>query len=393
MKKNPVIVLGLYLPAIAILNHLRSLHYYCIGISHLPSAPGFKLKGKQLQCPSPTENPEELLAFLLKLAKPLKEKPVLFVTSDDYIEFLDMYSTSLIDFVLFPFASAHTANAISSKDGLAKFVQTHKLDAPVSATWTQSTGMDKSELTYPCIIKPKYAYEWRTKEMKSLLGFSKVLQVNSSEELDGWLSKISAYCSELIVQEIIPGPDDNLYYFVAIADQNSKIVGHFCGRKLRITPIHYGSASYVKTTDPAPLFPIAQEIVTFLNYRGPCGIEFKYDPRDNKYKLIEINARFGLWDLLSLKLDIDLASIYIQSLLGDVMPQTPKNDTKYWISITRDIAVLPAYRTEYRLSLLSILQNYLSANQIAEWDSREPSIFFHMLFSKAIHKLKGKLHV
>jgi predicted ATP-grasp superfamily ATP-dependent carboligase len=79
-------------------------------------------------------------------------------------------------------------------------------------------------------------------------------------------------------------------------------------------------------------------LLNSIDYTGPAGIEFKIDERDGQPKLIEVNARFGLWDNLCIYLDSDLFMAYYEDLTDQhPMLQHPQNKRVKWLSLSRDI--------------------------------------------------------
>ena len=71
-----------------------------------------------------------------------------------------------------------------------------------------------------------------------------------------------------------------------------------------------------------------------LKWKGPADIEFKMDAKDQKMKLIEINARFSGAVNFPISCGIDLPELTCQATLGRVDSIKDENDyvegVKYW---------------------------------------------------------------
>ena len=67
-----------------------------------------------------------------------------------------------------------------------------------------------------------------------------------------------------------------------------------------MTPIEGGPGAINITTNNPELCKIASKLMSELEWHGPAQVEFKYDHRDKKYKLIEINPK--LWGTLDLSI-------------------------------------------------------------------------------------------
>src|SRR3712207_2434983 len=57
-----------------------------------------------------------------------------------------------------------------------------------------------------------------------------------------------------------------------------------------------------------------------LGYHGIAQVETKLDPRDGRYKLIEINPRLWQWHGLAAACGVDLPWIAHRDLVGDRLP-------------------------------------------------------------------------
>jgi len=388
-------ILGLYIPGIAIIKHLSKLNIEIIGLSYIRNVPGFKLRfSKTYYIPSPNVRPELLVNWLINKAQQYSHKPVLFNTSDDFVQFLDTNKDKLKDYFLFPWESTGIAKMLTSKLELSRYAKSIKVALPNTFEVEDESDLNLNEISYPCLIKPLYANEWRSNEMKAIIGSNKVIIIQNSGEMDNWRQKLKGHKAKYLIQELIPGPDDNLFYCVVYRSRKGEIIRYFCGQKIRITPVHFGSASYVKTVSPDVFIPEINKLLGKSNYIGPAGIEFKIDDRDGSYKLIEVNARYGLWDNISIDLGTDVFGAYYE----DFTEQNPKlliPDSKIvrWLSLSRDIPDFINYIKEKQLSWFDWFKSLAPPLKIAEYFEGEIPLFLYMILSKPLNKLKRILHV
>src|SRR5262249_14221724 len=143
-----------------------------------------------------------------------------------------------------------------------------------------------SSIPYPCLIKPVRSNSWHAdavqRKLKTISGGSeKSILASTPEALIESYQAISEVDSNIIITEAIPGQDHDLLYFAFYRSSDGRI-WHFSGRKERITPIHFGSASYVVSTHDPHLDRVSIDFIEKLNYQGLGGIEFKRDARDGK---------------------------------------------------------------------------------------------------------------
>lgn len=109
-----------------------------------------------------------------------------------------------------------------------------------------------------------------------------------------------------IVSEFVPGPDRNLYTYGSYA-YRGEVKGSFTGRKLTQIPSTFGVAGTAESLGNIPeLEEQSLRLLAGTEFTGISQIEYKYDERDNKYKLMEINPRSWLWIHLSATVDRNL---------------------------------------------------------------------------------------
>ena len=80
--------------------------------------------------------------------------------------------------------------------------------------------------------------------------------------------------------------------------ENGKTLATLTQIRHLMYPITGGVGAINYTTHNAELGAIAIQLMESLDWTGPAQVEFKYDERDKKYKLIEINPK--LWGTLDL---------------------------------------------------------------------------------------------
>ena len=168
-----------------------------------------------------------------------------------------------------------------------------------------------NEVRYPVVIKAR-----------SGSGVEKGLRyANSKEELFLKYEEITSFESSTeavnysapLIQEYIPGE----LHDACTLSENGKVVTVLTQIRQLMNPIYGGPGAINVTTHNKPLAIIAIKLLEALNWNGPAQIEFKYDPRDQIYKIIEINPK--LWGTidLSIKVGINFPLMIKKILLGE----------------------------------------------------------------------------
>jgi predicted ATP-grasp superfamily ATP-dependent carboligase len=189
----------------------------------------------------------------------------------------------------------------------------------------------------------------------------------------------------MILQEIIPGPDDNLYKMQGYVNSHGMLVGKFFYRKLRQHPPHYGIARVGISTDRHPdVERLTEELLSRANYRGYFSNEFKLDPRDDQLKLIENNCRMPRSGMLALACGIDFPWLIYQDLVLDQQSDVAHYQTgTYWIDFWTDIYDSLFRRKDEEIPLRDYIGPYLARNKVfSDLNFRDLRPFLGVMFNR-----------
>ena len=123
---------------------------------------------------------------------------------------------------------------------------------------------------------------------------AKGLHVHSRVEALVRFREVQAAGFEVILQEYVPGPPTEHFFIDGFMDQEHVVRARFARQRLRMFPPDFGNSTYMVSVPIATVQPAMDSLETLLRhlrYRGIFSAEFKRDPRDGKFHLIEVNAR------------------------------------------------------------------------------------------------------
>jgi D-aspartate ligase len=242
---------------------------------------------------------------------------------------------------------------------------------PYPSTWypTHESDLDEIDLHFPVIIKP--AISIRMQHSARL----KALPAGSIEELHAQYRTASRLVSpdEIMVQEIIPGSGAS-QVSVATLCVDGKISQVMTARRRRQYPIDYGlGSSFVESVYLPELLEPAERMLSYMRASGMVEVEFKQDPRDGVYKLLDINVRPWGWHKLCIACGLDLPYMqYQDTVLGQPSPTlTPRYGTR-WIRVATD---LPAGIQELRAGITTpwnYLRSLIGHNTYSVLNLRDP---------------------
>jgi len=304
-------------------------------------------------CPYSEETrADDYIRFLVDFGKKLRTKAVLYPLSDRHVLLFSQHRTILQDYYSYVMPPHKTMERLTTKNGLHSVAQEYSIPAPQTYFVSESTSIHEiaRRVPYPAILKPTESTYWHSPEITRLLrkgllaGRAKVVLCQNAGELLNAFEQISVFNPHLVVQEVIPGEDSRLVYSAFYFDRASTPLGFFSGRKYRVVPTGFGSASYVRSFTDPELKELVIRSLSALRYQGLGGLEFKKDPRDGKYKLIEFNTRFGMWDGFGVRCGVDLPNISYQDALGrSVESQLEFRNDLIWVDWQRDVRACIAY--------------------------------------------------
>jgi len=110
--------------------------------------------------------------------------------------------------------------------------------------------------------------------------------------------------SEFMVQELVPGDDTSLFGYLAFWDEESRERAWLTKQKLRQSSA-FGDGAYQATVDAPEVAALARRLLSAIGYRGFVGVEFRRDPRDGVYKLMEINPRTVSGNQMAISAGVD----------------------------------------------------------------------------------------
>jgi D-aspartate ligase len=325
------------------------------GIDTDPSNPGRRSNAVTfVHCPySEATQEKEYIDFLVQFGRDLGVRAVLYPLSDRHVLLASQYRDVLAPYYDYVMAPHKTMVELTTKDGLDSVSREFSIPAPQTHFLDSDTDIHQvaAVVPFPAILKPTESTYWHSREITQLLrkglfeGRAKVILCHSPEELVSAYEQIAAYDPRMIVQEVIPGEDDRLVYAPFYLNRDSVPLGYFSGRKHRVIPTGFGSASFVETYSDPVLKELVFRILTSVGYQGLGGLEFKQDPRDGQYKLIEFNTRFGMWDGLGVRCGVDLPYIsYLDALHLPVESQFEFRTGVKWVDWQRDLRAFIDYR-------------------------------------------------
>ncbi len=229
----------------------------------------------------------------------------------------------------------------------------------------------KDELPYPLLVKPLLSYVYQQQFTRKM-----AIAGNWEELLSDWRNARDVGIDVMLV-EMIPGPDDLLCSYYTYLDEHGQALFDFTKRVIRRYPPVSGIGCYHITDRIPELKEPALRLLRGAGVRGLANVEFKLDSRDGQLKLIECNARFTAANCLVAASGFDLAQFVYNRLTG--RPQVPlvkfRTGLRLWYAY-EDYLAFRQLRRQSRMSWTQWLAGILHRQTFPyfAWDDPWPSI-------------------
>ncbi|UVI29683.1 carboxylate--amine ligase [Paenibacillus spongiae] len=337
-------------------------------------------------CPHPTYNQEELLTFLIRLGESLGKKAVLYAASDDFVYFISKFRESLSGLYSFLLPDHTLIEAVLDKRLTYELARKHNIPCPKTYIINHEDQLESlsNELTFPCILKPVFSDDYRKRLNK------KAIIIEKAETLQQEYRIYRQY-GELLIQELIPGNEDQLYGVGAFFDEKMNLIGLFTSKKLQQFPPYFGSASLMLSTREETSTELGIAFLEELQFKGFGKLEFKKDPRDGVMKFLEINARTWLSHSLSTACGVNICYLYYLSMTGqDPQPITNQKEGIKWVYLVRDFLSFRQKEKNGEMTFWEWIKNLSGKREYALFTWDDPMPFFRITFNHLYNAWKSR---
>lgn len=199
----------------------------------------------------------------------------------------------------------------------------------------------------------------------------KALDFQGRNEAEAALDRTRTAGLAMLLQEYIPGPADRHYFLDGVAARGGGFSVLFARRRLRIYPPRFGNSTAMISV---PLAEVRDAVTSLealaphVGLRGIFSAEFKLDPRDGRFKLIEVNPRPWWYVEFAATCGADVCVPAYRDALG--LPAAPAPSYRVGVRLAYPYHDWPAWRASTS-SLAGLLRFWCGATQ-PEWRRDDP---------------------
>jgi predicted ATP-grasp superfamily ATP-dependent carboligase len=339
-------------------------------VDHLPRSAWFsRYVVKRLRWHGQMDDPD-FVSFLLHMGKQHHlERWVLFPMQDEAVQLVACNAQQLAR--IYTLVTQEWDIVQWANDKRMTYRMARETGVPFPQTFYPAGEDDLVEMAiaFPAIIKPAIS----TRMQYSL--HLKALSVQSRQELVAQYRRALAVIrpDEVMVQEIIPGAGRSQYSCAAYCKEG-RMLASMTARRTRQYPIDYGlGSSFVEAVPVPALLEATQRLLDYMQVTGMVEVEYKFDERDQCYKLLDINLRPWGWHTLCVACGLDFPYMQYCDALGiDHGPILTPHYDHHWVRLLTDI---PAGLQEMRAGLSTpqrYVRSLLGKTEFSVLDWRDP---------------------
>ena len=300
-----------------------------VAVDHRRSALGFRSRyATPRLSPDPVRNEESYVRFLIALADSLDRPAPIFPTHDEHLNAIARNQDALGGRFLCPFSGWNVLGPLQRKRHQLEVARS--LGIPVPRTADEPT----EDFGFPVLVKPSDPIGFRRAFRRQSF------RCETPAELEEAYERARPY--DPLVQEFVPGGDDELYTLGSYLASDGEALGVFSGRKLLQTSPGVGTCRVGEAVWVEEVVELGLRLLRGLGFHGLSQVELKRDPRDGQFKLMEVNPRLWQWHSLATACGVDLPRIAYWDLLGARLPPARQNGTPRRWAITLMAGKRPA---------------------------------------------------
>jgi D-aspartate ligase len=261
---------------------------------------------------------------------------VLFPTRDETVAAFALHRQRLAEFFRVTTPAWDTVRWAWDKRNTYELAR--RLQIPAPRTWNVTSAKELAGLhsRLPLAIKPA------VKENFFYATGAKAWRANTPSELESLFERAARDIreEEILIQEIIPG-DGCVQFSYCAFFKDARAHSVLLARRMRQHPREFGrAATYVETIESSEIEELAERFLRAIDYYGIVEVEFKQDPRDGEYKLLDVNARTWGFHGLGPAAGVDFAHLLFADQCGQSTESSRARAGVGWLRLIPDLPVV-----------------------------------------------------
>jgi D-aspartate ligase len=330
--------------------------------------------------------PEQSVDRLTQIARDIGAMPLLLPTNDESALFVAENAAQLQDAFLFPVNPVEVVWSLYNKKTMHRLAKRLSIPTP-DVVFPESLPevLEFCErVQFPVMLKASDNIHTARHAGK------KMVIARSKDELIGQYRAMEDESHpSLMMQEYIPGRDDSVWMLNGYFGEHSECLFSMTAKKIHQTPVYTGMTA-LGVCLPNPAIEWATKtLVAAVGYKGILDIGYRYDARDGRYKLLDVNPRLGATFRLFVGQDgMDVTRAEYLHFTGQPVPISHSCTGRKWILEDADLASCVQYYRDGALTLRDWLGSYRGIQECAWYAADDIAPFLRMCPSLVVRPLR-----
>jgi len=369
---KPAIVLSAHTMGLAVIRGLGMMGVPIVTVYYNKGDMGYvsKYVTQRILAPHPEESEEQFVDLLVELSNRFNGG-LLIPTDDATVATVSRHKSLLEKHYIVACTEWEITKQFIDKKHTYALADAVGVPAPKTIVPQSIEAVERydQEIQYPCLVKPSQSHLYYEHFGK------KMVQVDNLDQMLDAYQQAENLGLEVMLQELIPGGDSLGVTYHSYSWNGEQLV-EFTAQQIRNGPPEFGSPRVTLSKHIPEVLDPARRFLNALGYYGFAGLEFKQDPRDGVYKLMELNGRHCRASILDVRCGINFPWLQYRHLVHDELPSASDfEEDVYWIAEERDLGYSLMYYKPEKYSLFDYLRPYLNPHKFATFDIRDPKPF------------------
>jgi predicted ATP-grasp superfamily ATP-dependent carboligase len=302
---------------------------------------------------------------------------ILIAVDDASAMFVEDHSDALAEHFIFPRQPSGLVRSLGSKRELHELCLRHGIPTP-SAAFPQSEAdvlRHAASTAFPVVAKRIDASLPARPSAPSVL-----IANNPDQLLEAYRLMESDAGPNVLLQEYLPGTPEAIWMFNGYFNASSDCLAAFTGQKIRQSPPDTGAATLGVCRANAAVEQSTRRLMKAVGFRGILDIGYRWDPRDETYKLLDANPRIGATFRLFVGRDgLDVLRALYLDLTGQTVPATSQRQGRRWVVEPLDLRSSWLYLRRGDLTPGAWARSLRGVEETAWWAADDPLPFFAVM--------------
>lgn len=293
---------------------------------------------------------------------------VLYPTRDETVAAFSRHRAALATCFRVPTPEWNTVQWVWDKR--LTYRRASELGIPTPRTWypRDVEELEEIPLSAPLAIKPaiKEHFIYATK--------AKAWRANTRAELSSLFSRAAAEVGpgEVMIQDLIPGGGEQQFAYCAFF-KKGRALASMVVRRRRQHPPEFGRAStFVEAIELPILETLSERFLRAIDYYGLVEMEYKLDPRDGEYKLLDVNGRTWGYHTIGSGAGVDFPHLLFADQMGASIEPRRGRAGVNWIRLVTDLPTGVVEVLNRRLGWREYLRSLKNVHVEAVFNREDP---------------------